>query len=64
MLHALSLEEMKKQIGSSFLSLGLVFLIIGFVQQDMTFSFESGMFNLGIIFVLSGLVAKAVEKKR
>jgi len=55
---------MKKNVGRSFLGLGLVFLVIGFVQQDMTLSFESGMFNLGLIFTLSGLVAMVLEKRR
>lgn len=43
--------------------IGLVFLLIGFVQQDLTFSFESGLFNLGVIFTLSGLAAVALRKK-
>jgi hypothetical protein len=53
----------KKLIGPAFLTLGLAFLAIGFVQQGMTFSFESGLFNLGIIFVLSGIVASALERR-
>jgi len=43
--------------------LGLIFLIIGFVLQDFSFSFESGLFNLGLIFTLSGLVATALSQK-
>jgi len=54
---------MKKNIGRSFLSLGVVFLIIGFVQQDFTLSFKSGSFNLGVIFCLSGIVSSILEKK-
>jgi len=33
------------------------------VQQGLTFSFESGLFSLGVIFVLSGLVANALQRK-
>ncbi len=55
---------MKKNIGKSFLTLGIIFLIIGFVQQGMKFSFESGMFNLGFIFVLSGLASITLKKKK
>ncbi len=57
------MENMKKYAPPSILVLGIVFLLIGFVQQDFTFSFDSGMFNLGIIFTLSGLVASATKKK-
>ena len=53
---------MKKKVGRSFLALGIVFLIIGFVQQDMSLSFESGMFNLGLVFTLGGLAAVVAEK--
>ena len=51
------MENLKKYAPPSILVLGIVFLLIGFVQQDFTFSFDSGMFNMGIIFTLSGLVA-------
>ena len=57
------MNEMKKSIGPGFLSLGLVFLVIGFVQQDFSLSFESGFFNLGIIFVLSGAVATVLDRR-
>ena len=53
----------KKIVGPTFVTLGIIFLIIGFVQQEFTLSFESGMFNMGLIFFLSGLVATAIEKK-
>ena len=52
--------KMKKSIGPGFLTLGLVFLAIGFVQQGYSLSFQSGFFNLGVIFALSGLVAIAL----
>ena len=55
---------MKKAIGPSFMAMGLVFLVIGFIQQDMTLSFESGMFNLGLIFTLGGLAQMALDRKR
>ena len=54
---------MKNKVGPTFITLGLIFLIIGFVQQEFTLSFESGMFNMGLIFFLSGLVATAIEKR-
>jgi hypothetical protein len=54
-------DEMRRTIGTSFLALGLVFLAIGFVQQGLTLSFESGFFNLGVIFTLSGIVASALS---
>jgi len=53
----------KRKAGLSFMWLGLIFLIIGFVLQDFSFSFESGLFNLGLIFTLSGLVATALSQK-
>jgi len=55
--------DMKKTAGPGLLALGLVFLAIGFVQQDFSLSFESGFFNLGIIFTLSGIVAIALDRK-
>jgi hypothetical protein len=56
-------DEMRRTIGPSFLALGLVFLAIGFVQQGFTLSFESGFFNLGVIFTLSGIVASALSRR-
>jgi hypothetical protein len=57
------MDDIKKPIGPSFLALGLVFLAIGFVQQDLSLSFESGFFNLGVMFTLSGIVAFALDKR-
>ncbi len=54
----------KRQVGPSFLILGLVFLVIGFVQQRFLLSFKSGLFNLGLIFTLSGAVATALNRRR
>ena len=51
------MEKVKRSAPPSILALGIIFLIAGFVQQGFTFSFKSGMFSLGIIFTLSGLVA-------
>jgi len=51
-------------VGPTFTTLGIIFLAVGFAQQEFTLSFESGMFNMGLIFFLSGLVATAIEKKR
>ncbi len=57
------MDNLKKVAPASFLTLGIVFLIIGFVQQNFTFSFSSGMFNLGVIFTLSGLAASVLRRK-
>jgi hypothetical protein len=57
------MDNLKKVAPASFLTLGIVFLIIGFVQQSFTFSFDSGMFNLGVIFTLSGLAASVLRRK-
>ena len=54
---------MKKNVGSAFTTLGCIFVVIGFVLQDFTLSFESGLFNLGLIFALSGVVSTVLEKK-
>ena len=53
----------KRKAGPTFLALGFVFLGIGLVHQDFLLSFESGFFNLGVIFVLSGAVASALNRK-
>lgn len=54
---------MKKNTGKAFLSIGIIFLIAGFIQQDFSLSFSSGLFNLGVIFSLAGIFATTVEKK-
>ena len=43
--------------------LGLVFLVIGFVQQGYQINFESGFFNLGLFFTLGGLAAYVLRRK-
>lgn len=53
---------MNKKVGT-FVTIGFVFLLAGLVQQGFAFNFESGMFNLGLIFVVSGLVAMAIERR-
>jgi hypothetical protein len=50
------MDKIKRSAPPSILTIGVVFLIIGFVQQGFTFSFTSGLFSLGFIFTLSGLV--------
>jgi len=57
------MRDMRKAIGPGFLALGLVFLVVGFVQQGCTFSFKSGFFNLGVIFALSGAVTSALGRR-
>ena len=54
---------MNRTLGRSLLALGLVFLVLGLVQQGFTLSFESGFFNLGLIFALSGIVASALYRR-
>lgn len=54
---------MKRNTGKAFLSIGIVFLIAGFIQQGFTLSFKSGLFSLGFIFSLSGLVTILMENK-
>ena len=57
------MENLRKIAPVSFLTLGIVFLLIGFVQQSFTFSFSSGLFSLGVIFTLSGLAASIVRRR-
>ena len=57
------MDHIKRTIGPSLLALGLIFLVIGFVQQGFVLSFESGFFNLGVIFSLSGIVASALSQR-
>ena len=49
-------------LGMKFLTIGLIFLAIGIVIQRFQFNFESGMFNLGLIFTLSGLAALGIDR--
>jgi len=57
------MKRSKKDIARLFLLVGVVFLIIGLVQQNFLLTFKSGLFNLGVIFTISGLVASAMAKK-
>jgi len=50
------MDEIRKKAPASFLTLGIIFLVIGFVQQGFAIDFTSGLFSLGFIFTLSGLV--------
>jgi hypothetical protein len=45
------------------LTIGLIFLIVGLVHQEFAVNFESGFFNLGIIFTLSGAVSWVITRK-
>ncbi len=56
------MKRINQSISSSFLVLGLVFLVIGFVQQGYQISFESGSFNLGFFFMLGGLAAYVLRR--
>ena len=57
------MKRINQSIPASFLTIGLVFLVIGFVQQDFQISFESGFFILGLFFVLGGTCCLRFEKK-
>ena len=57
------MENLKRYAPPSILAIGIVFLLIGFVQQGFTFSFDSGFFSLGVIFTLSGLVVSVFRRK-
>ena len=54
---------LRKTVGPGFLAIGLIFLAIGFVQQEFSLTFESGLFNMGLIFTLSGIVASALNRR-
>jgi hypothetical protein len=56
------MKQINQSIPASFLALGLVFLVIGFIQQGYQISFESGFFILGLLFVLGGLAAYVLEE--
>ncbi len=57
------MKNAKLKTAQSFTLIGLVFLGFGLVQQGFTLSFESGLFNLGLIFTLGGLAGIAIEKR-
>jgi hypothetical protein len=54
---------MKKNLGKTLLTLGIIFLIVGFAQQGFRPTFKSGMFNLGLIFTISGVVGHYLHKE-
>jgi len=54
----------RNTLGKKFLAIGLVFLVAGFVTQGFTLSFESGLFNLGVIFTLSALATLGLDRMR
>ncbi|MDA0682949.1 MAG: hypothetical protein O3A57_00840 [Bacteroidetes bacterium] len=53
-----------KSMGKKLLPIGIIFLLAGFVTQGFTFSVESGMFNLGLIFTLGAMVSLGIAKMR
>jgi hypothetical protein len=57
------MEWINKSLPTKFITLGAVFLILGFVQQGFSLNFESGFFTLGLLFVLGGLVTFIKNKK-
>ncbi|NOY06654.1 MAG: hypothetical protein GXO82_08515 [Chlorobi bacterium] len=56
------MRKIKESTSRTFLTLGIVFLLIGFVHQGFTLSFESGFFSLGTIFTISGAVGYFLKK--
>ena len=58
-----NMERINKSLPNSFITLGVVFLIIGFIQQEFSINFESGFFTLGLFFVVGGLAALFLNKR-
>jgi len=57
------MKRINKSLPTSFITLGAVFLILGFVQQGLAINFESGFFTIGLLFILGGLAALFLNKK-
>jgi hypothetical protein len=57
------MESLKRIAPSALLTIGVVLLVIGFVQQGYTLSVESGFFTVGVILTVSGFVAFLVREK-
>jgi uncharacterized membrane protein len=57
------MERINKSLPTSFITLGIVFMILGLVQLGFSISFESGFFTLGLLFVLGGLVAFILKNR-
>ena len=57
------MDKISNSAAPGFLTIGIVFLIIGFVQQGFTISFESGFFILGLFFVLGALIGYVLRKR-
>lgn len=58
------MERFNKSLPTSFVTLGAVFLVLGFVQQGLAINFESEFFTLGILFIVGGLATLFLEKNR
>jgi len=54
---------MQRKSVTAFIGIGVVFLLFGLVQQNFELTFKSGLFNLGLIFTISGLVALGINRK-
>jgi len=59
----MDMDEMRRKAPTSFLTLGVIFLLVGFVQQGFAIDFTSGLFSLGFIFALSGLVTSLAKPR-
>ena len=57
------MDDKKRAVGPTFFAMGLVFLAIALVQQGFALTFGSGIFNLGVMFTLSGIVASALDRR-
>lgn len=55
---------MNKKTINQFIYIGIIFIITGFIQQDFKFNFSSGLFNMGIIFTISGLATLVAQKSK
>jgi hypothetical protein len=58
------MERINKSVPASFITLGVVFLILGFVQKDFLISFESGFFILGLLFLVGGFAAFILNRRK
>ena len=57
------MKRINKSLPTSFITLGAVFLILGFIQQGLVINFESGFFTLGLLFVVGGLAGLFLNKR-
>jgi len=49
------MNKAPKSVGGKFITLGLIFIAIGFAMEGLQFNFENDLFNVGLIFTVAGL---------